>query len=104
MPFRPRRRAPTRCSSRNGAIGRTGETGGTGAIGTTGTTGVIGATGAISRVVMTTQPQQHGIELLVIQPTPFCNLDCSYCYLPHRSSTRRISPEVLRRTFERVFA
>src|SRR6185295_17417584 len=53
---------------------------------------------------MTTQPQQHGIELLVIQPTPFCNLDCCYCYLPHRSSTRRISPEVLRRTFERVFA
>jgi uncharacterized protein len=48
--------------------------------------------------------KEHGIELLVIQPTPFCNLDCSYCYLPHRDSTRRISPEVLRRTFEQVFA
>ena len=22
------------------------------------------------------------LELLVVQPTPFCNLDCSYCYLP----------------------
>ena len=24
------------------------------------------------------------IGLVVIQPTPFCNLDCDYCYLPHR--------------------
>lgn len=44
------------------------------------------------------------LELLVIQPTPFCNLDCTYCYLPQRSSTFRISQEVLRRTFEQVFA
>lgn len=53
---------------------------------------------------MAAQANERGIELLVIQPTPFCNLDCTYCYLPHRDSTRRISPEVLRRTFERVFA
>lgn len=53
---------------------------------------------------METRAQERGIELLVIQPTPFCNLDCAYCYLPHRDSTRRISPEVLRRTFEQVFA
>lgn len=48
--------------------------------------------------------QEGGLELLVIQPTPFCNLDCSYCYLPNRSSTRRIAPETLRRIFEQVFA
>lgn len=42
------------------------------------------------------------LELLVIQPTPFCNLDCDYCYLPNRGSTARISEVVLRRTFEQV--
>ena len=31
--------------------------------------------------------------LLVIQPTPFCNIDCSYCYLPHRSSKNSLSFE-----------
>lgn len=34
-------------------------------------------------------------DLVVIQPTPFCNLDCSYCYLPSRSSRTRIQPETL---------
>ena len=24
------------------------------------------------------------IETLVVQPTPFCNIACSYCYLPNR--------------------
>jgi uncharacterized protein len=44
------------------------------------------------------------LDLLIIQPTPFCNLDCDYCYLPFRQSKQRITPEVLaqilRRTFE----
>ena len=43
------------------------------------------------------------LDLLVIQPTPFCNLDCDYCYLPNRQSKERIQPHVLRRLFERVF-
>ena len=42
------------------------------------------------------------LDLLVIQPTPFCNLDCSYCYLPGRGSTARILPETLERVFSRV--
>jgi uncharacterized protein len=44
------------------------------------------------------------IEMLVVQATPFCNLDCSYCYLPNRSSKQRMSESTLERTFERVFA
>src|SRR5262245_27460885 len=44
------------------------------------------------------------LELLVLQPTPFCNINCSYCYLPDRQSTRRMSPETLDRTFRWVFA
>jgi uncharacterized protein len=47
---------------------------------------------------------ERRLELLVIQPTPFCNLDCDYCYLAHRSSTARMSPAVLRRTIEQVLA
>jgi len=44
------------------------------------------------------------LELLVLQPTPFCNIDCSYCYLPDRQSTRRMSREVLDQTLRWVFA
>jgi uncharacterized protein len=44
------------------------------------------------------------LELLVIQPTPFCNLDCSYCYLPDRQNTRKMSLEMLERAFDWVFA
>jgi uncharacterized protein len=44
------------------------------------------------------------IELLVIQPTPFCNLDCSYCYLPHRSDRRRMALSTLELVAERILA
>ena len=30
------------------------------------------------------------IGLVVIQPTPFCNLDCDYCYLPDRNNRSRL--------------
>jgi len=42
------------------------------------------------------------VRLLVIQPTPFCNLDCDYCYLPDRGNRRRISFAVLEAAVERV--
>jgi uncharacterized protein len=31
-----------------------------------------------------------------MQPTTLCNLDCSYCYLPHRALDRRMPVEVAR--------
>jgi len=43
------------------------------------------------------------VGLLVIQPTPFCNLDCDYCYLPNRNDTRKISATTLECVIERVF-
>jgi uncharacterized protein len=43
------------------------------------------------------------IEMLVLQSTPFCNLDCAYCYLPDRSSKRQMSQRTLERAFEVVF-
>ncbi len=36
------------------------------------------------------------IDLLVLQPTPFCNLDCKYCYLPDRDSKARITTDIVR--------
>lgn len=43
-------------------------------------------------------------KLIVVQPTPFCNIDCSYCYLPDRSSSVRMSPELAEQMFARLFA
>jgi uncharacterized protein len=31
------------------------------------------------------------VKLLVLQGTPFCNINCRYCYLPHRSNTSQMS-------------
>lgn len=46
----------------------------------------------------------HGtLDLLVIQPTPFCNLDCDYCYLPFRQSKQRITRKILEQIFRRAF-
>jgi uncharacterized protein len=42
------------------------------------------------------------VRLLVVQPTPFCNLDCDYCYLPSRNDRRRISLDILEAALERV--
>ena len=48
--------------------------------------GIINATG---------QPAIAGtFHTLVLQPTSFCNLDCSYCYLPDRRSRRLMSVPV----------
>jgi uncharacterized protein len=35
------------------------------------------------------------LRLLVLQPTPFCNINCSYCYLSDRKSTATMSLETL---------
>jgi uncharacterized protein len=42
------------------------------------------------------------VELLVFQPTPFCNLNCSYCYLPHRTDRRILKVETVQITVERL--
>jgi len=42
--------------------------------------------------------------LLVIQPSPFCNINCDYCYLPNRTDTRRMDFAVLERVMDKVWA
>jgi uncharacterized protein len=41
-------------------------------------------------------------QLLVLQPTPFCNLDCSYCYLPQRDDRSRMSLATVRLAARRL--
>lgn len=36
------------------------------------------------------------MQLAVVQPSPFCNIDCTYCYLPERSDTRRMTEDTVR--------
>jgi len=43
------------------------------------------------------------IQLLVVQPTPFCNIDCRYCYLADRGNKSVVSSETLKNLFTQVF-
>lgn len=42
------------------------------------------------------------LNLLVVQGTPFCNLDCDYCYLPDRGDRTRLGGAVLDAALDRV--
>lgn len=44
------------------------------------------------------------LELLLIQPTTFCNLDCTYCYLPNRTLKKRLDPTALESVLNNVFS
>lgn len=49
----------------------------------------------IGVIARTGQPAIAGaFHTLVLQPTSFCNLDCSYCYLPDRRSRQLMSLSV----------
>lgn len=43
------------------------------------------------------------IELLIIQGSSFCNIDCKYCYLPDRSSTKKISLTTVENAIRKIF-
>ena len=47
-----------------------------------------------------TQPM---IETVVIQPTAFCNIACTYCYLPARNERGVMEQSTVRTIFERIF-
>ena len=42
------------------------------------------------------------VELLIFQPTPFCNLNCTYCYLPDRKDKRVMDVGIVRTTVEKL--
>lgn len=36
----------------------------------------------------------YPVEQVILQPTPYCNLDCKYCYLPNRADRSRMTPQL----------
>ena len=44
------------------------------------------------------------LSLLILQASPFCNLDCRYCYLPNRDDARRMPLALLDRVMAQVMA
>ncbi len=49
-------------------------------------------------------PGRLGTKLLVLQPTPYCNINCRYCYLPNRNVASRMSMATLRHAVNAVQA
>ncbi len=43
------------------------------------------------------------VRTIVLQPTPFCNIRCQYCYLPTRDDLSQMSLDTIEATFRRVF-
>jgi uncharacterized protein len=47
----------------------------------------------------------HGImDTVVVQPTPFCNIACTYCYLPDRDAKSVIAIDTIKTLFRKIFA
>lgn len=44
------------------------------------------------------------LELLIFQGTPFCNIDCKYCYLPDRLNTSKMSLDIVRGAVKKLVA
>ena len=42
--------------------------------------------------------------MVIIQPTAFCNINCTYCYLPDRSNKHVIAQSTVTRLFTELFA
>jgi uncharacterized protein len=49
-------------------------------------------------------PAAGPIDLLILQSTSFCNIDCSYCYLPDRGVAKRMTLEVFEKVVRNVAA
>ncbi len=47
-------------------------------------------------------PTGTSVDLLILQPTPFCNIDCEYCYLPDRAVSTKMQPDVARAAAQRL--
>lgn len=50
-------------------------------------------------------PSEYRIDLVVLQGTPFCNLNCTYCDLSRESRRTRIqmAPDLIERSFQEIF-
>jgi len=53
-------------------------------------------------IVSQTMHEGQRVELLIFQTTSFCNINCSYCYLPNRDTKSRITPAIISKTAQSV--
>lgn len=44
------------------------------------------------------------LRLLILQATPFCNLACTYCYLPDKSIKKRMPLQVIEASLQKIIA
>jgi uncharacterized protein len=44
------------------------------------------------------------LETVVVQPTPFCNINCRYCYLPDRNDKSQMAQNTVAALFDKVFS
>src|SRR5271170_1358484 len=44
------------------------------------------------------------IETVVVQPTPFCNINCGYCYLPQRNLKTVMPQSTIAALFAKIFS
>jgi uncharacterized protein len=44
------------------------------------------------------------VSFVILQPTPFCNIACKYCYLPDRSSRARMTLATIEKVFSGLFS
>lgn len=47
-------------------------------------------------------PPKGETQLLVLQPTSFCNIDCDYCYLPNRTVKSRMTHATLKTVLDNL--
>jgi uncharacterized protein len=47
-------------------------------------------------------PAQLPPQIVIIQPTTFCNIDCSYCYLPSRHLKHKMEQSVLEKLVRKL--
>ncbi|MGZ5903735.1 MAG: radical SAM protein, partial [Reyranella sp.] len=53
---------------------------------------------------MSEEPCRPEIGMVVVQPTAFCNINCTYCYLPDRNNKHVIAQSTVTRLFSEIFA
>ena len=52
----------------------------------------------------TAVPSAPIVSIVVLQPTAFCNINCSYCYLPDRNNKHVLAQSTVTRLFTELFA